>query len=148
MFFIIVNFLYKKNKHKLQKKLIQLNQIKFKNFTLPELNQLLSEADEIALFDSIQNKCKKWQNADIYQSHLKLAIDKRQKAQNDCIDVPKIPNVTWEDVGGLESVKQLITESLQMNLLDLGDGQHSWRRSGILMYGPPGCGKTMIAKGI
>lgn len=115
---------------------------------MPELNQLVSVADENALSNAIKDECKKWQSAEILRSHFNLAIDKRQKAQNDIAGVSKIPNVTWEDVGGLESIKQLITESLQMNLHDINDGQSSsWRRFGILMYGPPGCGKTMIAKG-
>lgn len=79
-----------------------------------------------------------------------MAIDKRQTAQRSIINLPKIPNVTWNDVGGFESIKKLIIESLQMNLYDLSECEQNnlnWRRSGILMYGPPGCGKTMIAKG-
>ncbi|MDA4120315.1 MAG: AAA family ATPase, partial [Thaumarchaeota archaeon] len=54
------------------------------------------------------------------------------------------PDVKWDDVVGLEDCKQAIRESIvfpyvRPDLFKLG-----WPR-GILLYGPPGCGKTMIA---
>src|SRR5579864_2710163 len=54
------------------------------------------------------------------------------------------PNVKWDDVIGLEDAKRAIRESIvfpfeRPDLFPLG-----WAR-GILLYGPPGCGKTMLA---
>ncbi len=54
------------------------------------------------------------------------------------------PNVTWDDVIGLDDAKRAIRESIvfpfqRPDLFPLG-----WAR-GIMFYGPPGCGKTMLA---
>jgi len=57
-----------------------------------------------------------------------------------------IPNVSWEDVGGLEDVKQNLRELFlfpktlkRMNLPP---------PRGVLLHGPPGCGKTLIGKAL
>ncbi|KAK6021553.1 hypothetical protein OSTOST_12773, partial [Ostertagia ostertagi] len=54
-----------------------------------------------------------------------------------------IPSVSWDDVGGFEETKRLIIESIEANL----QGSRL-QRSGIMLFGPPGCGKTLIAKGL
>ena len=62
----------------------------------------------------------------------------------------EVPNVSWQDVGGLESVKQLLIEAVEWPLRHA----ESFRRigidapKGILLYGPPGTGKTMLAKAV
>ncbi len=62
----------------------------------------------------------------------------------------EVPNVTWEDIGGLEKVKSLLKEAVEWPLR-YGD---SFRRigveapKGVLLYGPPGTGKTLLAKAI
>jgi transitional endoplasmic reticulum ATPase len=62
----------------------------------------------------------------------------------------EVPNVNWEDIGGLESVKQLLVEAVEWPLKNAD----SFRRlcieapKGILLYGPPGTGKTMLAKAV
>ncbi|KAK5978728.1 Peroxisome assembly factor 2 [Trichostrongylus colubriformis] len=76
-------------------------------------------------------------------SHLEWAIDKRNSFFTDAFDAPKIPTVSWDDVGGFEETKQLIIESIEANLHGSG-----LRRSGIMLFGPPGCGKTLIAKAV
>eukprot|EP00775_Hariotina_reticulata_P005907 gene5907-6148_t len=57
-----------------------------------------------------------------------------------CYDL-KVPNVGWGDVGGLEEVKQAILDTIELPL------KHR-RRSGVLLYGPPGSGKTLLAKAV
>ncbi|MBS7649706.1 ATP-binding protein [Candidatus Bathyarchaeota archaeon] len=57
------------------------------------------------------------------------------------------PNVTWDDIVGLEDAKRAIREaivypSLRPDLFPLG-----WPR-GILLFGPPGCGKTLLAAAV
>jgi transitional endoplasmic reticulum ATPase len=62
----------------------------------------------------------------------------------------EVPNVKWEDIGGLEDVKQLLVEAVEWPLRNA----ESFRRlgieapKGILLYGPPGTGKTMLAKAV
>lgn len=62
----------------------------------------------------------------------------------------EIPNVSWDDVGGLEDVKCLLKEAVEWPLKN----PESYRDigveapKGVLLYGPPGTGKTLLAKAI
>merc|ERR1712227_36474 len=64
--------------------------------------------------------------------------------------VVEVPNVTWADIGGLESVKRELQELVQYpvehpeKFLKFG----MTPSKGVLFYGPPGCGKTLLAKAI
>ena len=64
--------------------------------------------------------------------------------------VVETPNVTWEDIGGLETVKKELQELVQYPVEHpekfLKFGMQPSR--GVLFYGPPGCGKTLLAKAI
>uniref|UniRef100_A0A914X277 AAA+ ATPase domain-containing protein n=1 Tax=Plectus sambesii TaxID=2011161 RepID=A0A914X277_9BILA len=60
------------------------------------------------------------------------------------------PNVGWDDIGGLEDVKQELRETIEYPILypdDFTDFGISPSR-GVLFYGPPGCGKTLMAKAV
>jgi len=64
--------------------------------------------------------------------------------------VVEVPNVSWEDIGGLENVKRELQEVVQYPV------EHPEKfekfgmspSKGVLFYGPPGCGKTLLAKAI
>ena len=78
-----------------------------------------------------------------------LAIDAARKNFADSIGAPKIPTVSWSDVGGLTNVKDSVLETIQLPLEHpelFAKGMK--KRSGILFYGPPGTGKTLLAKAI
>lgn len=62
----------------------------------------------------------------------------------------EIPNVQWSDVGGLENVKRALIEAVELPLKNPGLFEKAGIRepSGVLLYGPPGCGKTMLAKAV
>lgn len=64
--------------------------------------------------------------------------------------VVEVPTVSWKDVGGLEDVKKELFESIQYPILhgDLFQRFGMKPSRGILFYGPPGCGKTLLAKAI
>ncbi|KAI7871610.1 P-loop containing nucleoside triphosphate hydrolase protein [Spinellus fusiger] len=77
------------------------------------------------------------------------ALSEARASYSDSIGAPKIPNVTWDDVGGLGNVKDDILDTIQLPLEHpelFGEGLK--KRSGILLYGPPGTGKTLLAKAI
>jgi len=62
----------------------------------------------------------------------------------------EIPNVTWDQIGGLEDLKQKLIESVDWPL----SHPKIFKRMGInpprgiLLYGPPGCGKTLLARAV
>ena len=60
------------------------------------------------------------------------------------------PNVKWEDVGGLEDIKQELKEAVEWPLSDPQVFKRMGIRAprGILLYGPPGTGKTLLAKAV
>ena len=77
------------------------------------------------------------------------AINDARSQFSDSIGAPRIPNVKWEDIGGLDLVKDEILDTIDMPLKhpDLFNNGLK-KRSGILFYGPPGTGKTLLAKAI
>ncbi|KAL8784922.1 MAG: hypothetical protein Q9213_003664 [Squamulea squamosa] len=85
----------------------------------------------------------------VIKADFDLAIEAARKNFADAIGAPKIPNVSWDDVGGLENVKDAVMETIQLPLERpelFAKGMK--KRSGILFYGPPGTGKTLLAKAI
>ena len=60
------------------------------------------------------------------------------------------PNVTWEDIGGLATVKQDLQEAVEwpMKYHDIFNHMDANPPKGILLYGPPGTGKTLLAKAV
>jgi len=62
----------------------------------------------------------------------------------------EIPSVHWEEIGGLEEVKQQLREAVEWPLKQ----PEAFTRmgvappKGVLIYGPPGCGKTLLAKAV
>lgn len=77
------------------------------------------------------------------------AINDARNQYSDSIGAPRIPNVKWEDIGGLDLVKDEILDTIDMPLKHpelFNNGLK--KRSGILFYGPPGTGKTLLAKAI
>ncbi|MFX1386506.1 MAG: AAA family ATPase, partial [Promethearchaeota archaeon] len=62
----------------------------------------------------------------------------------------EIPDVSWNDIGGLEDIKQELKEAVEWPLKypKLFEKAGIRPLNGILLFGPPGCGKTLLAKAI
>ncbi|XP_070409800.1 peroxisomal ATPase PEX6 [Nothobranchius furzeri] len=123
-------------------------------FVLGDLSALMVEAGRAACRRLIHT-CGGRKQEDLCASGVFIldqdficALEILQDAQSKAIGAPKIPNVCWEDVGGLENVKKEILDTVQLplqrpELLSLG-----LNRTGVLLYGPPGTGKTLLAKAV
>lgn len=64
--------------------------------------------------------------------------------------VVDVPNVKWEDIGGLEDVKKDLQEMI-LYPIEHPEKFHKFGMEpskGVLFYGPPGCGKTLLAKAV
>ena len=85
----------------------------------------------------------------VLMKDFETAVEAARRNFADAIGAPKIPNVSWDDVGGLSNVKSAVMETIQLPLERpelFARGMK--KRSGILFYGPPGTGKTLLAKAI
>ncbi|RZN57843.1 MAG: AAA family ATPase [Candidatus Methanomethylicota archaeon] len=62
----------------------------------------------------------------------------------------EVPEIHWNDIGGLEDVKKQLREMVELPMKnpELFEKMGITPPKGILLYGPPGCGKTLLAKAV
>lgn len=86
---------------------------------------------------------------EVTRDHFEKAL-RSAKPANLREEMVEIPNVSWDDVGGLEEVKKKLIEMIQLPLENptLFEEFGLAAPKGVLFYGPPGCGKTLIAKAV
>ncbi|KAK3206668.1 hypothetical protein Dsin_020714 [Dipteronia sinensis] len=64
--------------------------------------------------------------------------------------IVEVPNIGWEDIGGLDQVKRELQETVQYPVEhpEMFEKFGMSPSRGVLFYGPPGCGNTLMAKAI
>ena len=79
---------------------------------------------------------------------LSLSFGLNQDDKRDEETKKYVPDVTFEDIGGIDEIVQQIRETIELPLIAPEIFEHYCIKphKGILLYGPPGCGKTLIAK--
>lgn len=100
---------------------------------------------------SVEDSSNKINDAsqDLSKENIFKALERSKKRNASALGTPKVPNVKWEDVGGLEDVKKSILDTVQLPLMHKDLFSSGLRkRSGVLLYGPPGTGKTLLAKAV
>jgi proteasome-associated ATPase len=79
-----------------------------------------------------------------------LLIEKLPRPEVDELVLEEVPDITYADVGGLDVQIEAITDAVELPYLhrELFGSYKLPAPKGILLYGPPGCGKTLIAKAV
>jgi len=83
-------------------------------------------------------------------SRSNLLLEKLDQPEVEHLLLQEIPNVSYSDIGGLDSQIEQIADAVELPFLhaDLFAEHQLPAPKGILLYGPPGCGKTLIAKAV
>ena len=114
---------------------------------------IMHRADEervVELADSVKNETFKYGDQVLLHPQTGLVIEKLPKVEVEDLLLEEVPNVTFDDIGGLDKQIEQIRDAIELPFLYPEEYKEFGLTppKGILLYGPPGCGKTMIAKAI
>ncbi len=103
---------------------------------------LIQRADNLALLD-----IKAGDEVRLDPTH-QIAVERLENTQSQSHVLAELPTVRWEHIGGQQEAIESIRRSIEYPLLhaDLFAQYQFQQPKGFLLYGPPGCGKTLIGQ--
>src|SRR5699024_2340536 len=86
----------------------------------------------------------------LIDSRAGIILEHVHKTEVSQLQLEEVPNVSFEDIGGLDAQISQIRDSVELPFLhpELYRDYALSPPKGVLLYGPPGCGKTLIAKAV
>lgn len=86
----------------------------------------------------------------LFDSRTGFVIERLPRPEVEDLVLEEVPDVSYEDIGGLDTQIEEITDAVELPFLyrNLFQSYRLPAPKGILLYGPPGCGKTLIAKAV
>jgi proteasome-associated ATPase len=114
---------------------------------------VVGRADEervVELAEVLQSEKLRAGDSLLLDSRASLLLEKLPRPEVEELVLEEVPDISYEDVGGLDSQIEAITDAVELPFVhrDLFLEHKLPAPKGILLYGPPGCGKTLIAKAV
>jgi proteasome-associated ATPase len=114
---------------------------------------IVGRADEervAELAESLRGRKIRAGDSVLQDSRSGLLLEVLPRPEVEELVLEEVPDVSYEDVGGLDSQIEQITDAVELPFVhhDLFAEYRLPAPKGILLYGPPGCGKTLIAKAV
>jgi proteasome-associated ATPase len=119
----------------------------------PDRALVTSHADEervVLLSEALMNHPLRAGDSLMVEPRAGYAYERIQKSEVEELVLEEVPDVDYYDIGGLDGQIELIRDAVELPFLhaDLFREHQLRAPKGVLLYGPPGCGKTLIAKAV
>ena len=114
---------------------------------------IIGRADEervVELADGLADEALRAGDSVLMDPRSGLLLEKLPRPEVEELVLEEVPDISYADIGGLDDQIEQIADAVELPFLhqDLFTEHKLPAPKGILLYGPPGCGKTLIAKAV